>query len=328
MNRDHPGFFSLFAGIFLCLFWTVNVLSDERKTIQSKGKDGCLQAKEKYSEGVGSMNYHERRAAFQLAVDLCPSYAEAHVNLADALEQLGLMSKQNFNGVKEGNRLLDLATRHYKRALEINPDIVAARVGLADVYMVQGRFPLAAENYRTAIKSRPDFFGLEARLRDAETRIQSPPTGVRKAEQITMTARESNMDKMYKTMGFESYVIKDTDRQSFDNILFEGWSSAIRPGEPITQLNEIGKALSSKDLESFRFIIEGHANAVGESDRNMQLSNDRAEAVKDYLIKNFSIDPDRLITQGFGFTRPKHTPSTDAQNRRVEIVFFREEGQK
>ena len=325
MNRDHPGFFSLFAAIFFCLFWTVNVLSEEIKTIQPTARDGCLQAKEKYAEGVGSMNYHERRVAFQRAVDLCPSYAEAHVNLADALEQLGLMAKQNFNGVKEGNRLLDLATRHYKRALEINPDIVAARVGLADVYMVQGRFPLAAENYRTAIKLRPDFFGLEARLREAETRIQSSPAGVRKAEQITRTARESNMDKMYKTMGFESYVIKDTDRQSFDNILFEGWSADIRPGEPISQLNEIGKALSSKEMESFRFVIEGHANAVGEFERNMTLSNARAGAVRDYLVRNFGIDPGRLITQGFGFTRPKHTPDTAPLNRRVEIVFFRDE---
>ena len=328
MNRTHPRIFLFLLACLLCLIWSVNSFSQVKKKPSPSEGAGCVEARSKYEEGVKLMNYNERRAAFQKAVDLCPSYAEAHGNLADALENLGLIARQSFRGVKEGNRLLDLAVMHYLKAIEINPDLVAARVGLADVYMAQGRYPLAAENYRMAIRARPDFFGLEGRLGEAESRGQSATAGIKKAEQITRATRESNMDKMYKTMGFESYVVKDTDRQSFDNILFEGWSSAIRPGEPITQLNEIGKALSSKDLESFRFIIEGHANAVGESDRNMQLSNDRAAAVKDYLTKNFSIDPDRLITQGFGFTRPKHTPSTDAQNRRVEIVFFREEGQK
>lgn len=328
MNRTHPRIFLFLLACLLCLIWSVNSFSQVKKKPSLTDGAGCAEARLKYEEGVKLMNYNERRAAFQKAVELCPNYAEAHGNLADAFENLGLMAKQEFRGVREGNRLLDLAVRHYSRALEINPDLVAARVGIADVYMAQGRYPLAAENYRMAIKSRPDFFGLEGRLSEAETRGQGATAGIKKAEQITQATRESNMDKMYKTMGFESYVIKDTDRQSFDNILFEGWSSAIRSGEPITQLNEIGKALSSKDLESFRFVIEGHANAVGESDRNMQLSNDRAAAVKDYLIRNFSIDSNRLITQGFGFTRPKHTPSTDAQNRRVEIVFFREEGQK
>jgi OOP family OmpA-OmpF porin len=129
-------------------------------------------------------------------------------------------------------------------------------------------------------------------------------------------------------MGIEDYTVADTARQSFNNILFEGWSSAIRPGEPVNQLNEIGKALASKEMSSFKFIIEGHANAAGPFDRNMVVSNERAAAVKEYLVKNYRIDPSRIITQGFGYNSPKHNPATDALNRRVEIVFFNEENKK
>ncbi len=290
--------------------------------------DKCSSAREKYNEGVKLLNYEARRSAFQKAVELCPSYAEAHVNLADAFEHLGLMRKENFNGVQEANKLLDQAARHYSRAIELKPDLIAARLGLADVLMAQGRYPLAAENYKKALKSEPRFQGLETRLHEAERRASLVTEGIKKSSEIITEAKESNLQTMYKTMGFEDYVIKDSDRQSFNNILFEGWSSAIRPGEPINQLNEIGKALSSKEMSSFRFIIEGHANAVGESDRNMNLSNDRARAVKEYLVKNFGIDQDRMITQGFGYTRPKHDPATNALNRRVEIVFFHEDDKK
>jgi outer membrane protein OmpA-like peptidoglycan-associated protein len=299
----------------------------ENKSSMPSEVDKCSAAKGKYNEGVKLLNYETRRAAFQKAVELCPSYAEAHVNLADALEHLGLMTKQNFKGVQEANKLLDEAIHHYNKAIELKPDLVAARLGLADVFMAQGRYPLAAENYRKALNSQPRFQGLETRLHEAERRASLVTEGVKKASEIASQAQKSNLQSMFKTMGFEDYVIKDSDRQSFNNILFEGWSSAIRPGEPINQLNEIGKALSSKEMSSYKFIIEGHANAVGEFDRNMNLSNERANAVKEYLSKNFGIDKDRMTTQGFGYTRPKHNPPTDAMNRRVEIVFF-DEGNK
>jgi len=291
------------------------------------GQD-CSAARVKYAEGVKLLNYKERLAAFQKAVDLCPTYAEAHVNLADAFEHLGLITKENFNGVQEANKLLDQAVRHYTRAIELKPDLVAPRLGLADVYMSQGRYPLAVENYKKVLKSQPAFPGLEDRLREAENRVRSHKEGLKEASEITKQAQKANLKSMYKTMGFEDFVIKDSDRQSFNNILFEGWSAAIRSGEPINQLNEIGKALSSGEMSSFKFIIEGHANSVGEFERNMNLSNERARAVKEYLVKNYGVNPDRMITQGFGYTRPKHDPATDSLNRRVEIVFFNEDNKK
>jgi outer membrane protein OmpA-like peptidoglycan-associated protein len=322
---SHLFYLSLLA-LIVCSTWVGFSWAESSKAL-IKGED-CSAARVKYAEGVKLLNYEERLAAFQKAVELCPSYAEAHVNLADAFEHLGLMRKENFKGVQQANKLLDDAVHHYTRAIELKPDLVAARLGLADVLMAQGRYPLAAENYRKALKLEPRFQGLETRLHEADRRSGLVTERVKKASEITAEARESNLQTMYKTMGFEDYVIKDSDRQSFNNILFEGWSSAIRTGEPINQLNEIGKALSSKELSSFRFIIEGHANAVGEFDRNMKLSNDRARAVKEYLVRNFGIDQDRMITQGFGYTRPKHDPATNALNRRVEIVFFHEEDKK
>ena len=68
--------------------------------------------------------------------------------------------------------------------------------------------------------------------------------------------------------------------------------------------------------------IEGHTDLVGGDEFNLVLSEKRAEAVKDYLVASMRMDPDRIVTRGYGKTQPLVTEGdADAQapNRRVEI---------
>jgi outer membrane protein OmpA-like peptidoglycan-associated protein len=320
-----------------CLVLTMTVLCaaipgmtmEPRSGIESKG-DKCSAAREKYIEGVKLTNYVARREAFLQAVGLCPSYAEAHVNLADALEKLGVAEKAKFNeeNVKNANKLLDDAVKHYSIALSLKPNLVAAYIGLGDVYVFRGSYPLAIEQYKKALKVKPNQLGVEARLKGLEGLARAGSSELKTGPQIIRDVKERNLTSVIKTMGIEDYTVADTARQSFNNILFDGWSSTIKKGDPIRQLNEIGTALTSQEMSLYKFVIEGHANKVGEFDENMVLSNNRAAAVKEYLVKNFKIDPGRIITQGFGYNAPKYNPPTDAQNRRVEIVFFHEDTKK
>jgi fibro-slime domain-containing protein len=74
---------------------------------------------------------------------------------------------------------------------------------------------------------------------------------------------------------------------------------------------------------SLRLRIEGHTDATGDAAYNRDLSQRRADAVKAYLVRTFSIDPSRLTTQGFGPDRPVATNATSDgrfKNRRVELV--------
>ncbi|MDO7883777.1 OmpA family protein [Hymenobacter cheonanensis] len=66
-----------------------------------------------------------------------------------------------------------------------------------------------------------------------------------------------------------------------------------------------------------RLRIAGHTDRVGESNKNQQLSEQRAEAVKAYLVQA-GVAPGRLSTVGYGDTRPLY-PAPDARNRRVEV---------
>ena len=69
--------------------------------------------------------------------------------------------------------------------------------------------------------------------------------------------------------------------------------------------------------------IEGHTDNSGTLERNVELSRQRANAVKQYLIAN-NIAANRIIVTFFGALNPivpNDTESNRAKNRRVNIVF-------
>jgi len=98
-------------------------------------------------------------------------------------------------------------------------------------------------------------------------------------------------------------------------------SYRIRPGA-YDLLNELGKALSRRELQGQSFYVNGHTDSDGPQSYNLDLSLNRAQAVKDYLVGNFDIPPRRLNVRGYGEAMPvaENTSSANKQlNRRVEI---------
>lgn len=68
--------------------------------------------------------------------------------------------------------------------------------------------------------------------------------------------------------------------------------------------------------------IEGHTDNVGKSTPNIVLSEKRANNVKKVLVK-YGVDPKKVTTKGYGFTRPKATNTTEEgkqKNRRALVV--------
>jgi len=103
-------------------------------------------------------------------------------------------------------------------------------------------------------------------------------------------------------------------------ILFDVNSDKIRP-ESYGTLKDIANVLNENS--SVRVKIIGHTDADGDDKSNMDLSKRRAEAVKNILIKEFSIDASRLEPDGKGESQPvdsNTTPEGKANNRRVEFV--------
>jgi outer membrane protein OmpA-like peptidoglycan-associated protein len=106
-------------------------------------------------------------------------------------------------------------------------------------------------------------------------------------------------------------------------ILFDSGKATFQKGT-YTVLQSITSIL--KEYPYSRFMIEGHCDSDGSNELNQTLSENRAAAVKNYLIEN-GIAADRLRSTGFGETKPIATNKTakgKAMNRRVEISLIKE----
>jgi outer membrane protein OmpA-like peptidoglycan-associated protein len=107
-----------------------------------------------------------------------------------------------------------------------------------------------------------------------------------------------------------------------DKIFFEFGKSRILPqSDPL--LKNVAELLA-KFPEVKRIRIEGHTDDVGGDDVNLELSQKRAESVRDARVKTAG-GPDRLETKGYGKSKPLEPGVTDAareRNRRVEFVIL------
>ncbi|MGL4324733.1 MAG: OmpA family protein [Beijerinckiaceae bacterium] len=82
-------------------------------------------------------------------------------------------------------------------------------------------------------------------------------------------------------------------------------------------LDEFANALRDPRLKSFSFAVEGHTDARGTDDHNLDLSRRRAEAVVRYLEAK-GVERARVMPKAFGSAQPRTTDPMDATNRRVE----------
>lgn len=71
-------------------------------------------------------------------------------------------------------------------------------------------------------------------------------------------------------------------------------------------------------------VVEGHTDAQGSDSANLILSQDRADAVKQYIVTNFGRNPERISSIGYGEARPvanNETADGRARNRRIDLVI-------
>lgn len=107
-------------------------------------------------------------------------------------------------------------------------------------------------------------------------------------------------------------------RVRLDNVQFEFDKATLLPGYE-KELDKLIELMT--DFPFLRVEIEGHTDDQGSDAYNLKLSDDRAKAVVDYLLKK-KVDASRLTWKGYGESKPLK-PNTDeanrAVNRRVEF---------
>lgn len=118
-------------------------------------------------------------------------------------------------------------------------------------------------------------------------------------------------------------IVKDQPQPISSQVALQiqfAFGSAQLTPQAMMVLCELGKAINSKELSSYRFLIVGYTDAIGSPYANQILSERRAWAVVSFLEANFPIEPGRLIAAGMGatdFADPNNP--CNCINRRVEI---------
>ncbi|MDR2386941.1 MAG: OmpA family protein [Deltaproteobacteria bacterium] len=104
------------------------------------------------------------------------------------------------------------------------------------------------------------------------------------------------------------------------NILFE-FDKDVLTSEARDVLNTLGRALTSQELAGSRFRLEGHTDAKGSYEYNLDLSRRRALSVQRFLMENYQIGSNQLPIEGLGESQPlPNIDPEDGRNRRVEVV--------
>jgi outer membrane protein OmpA-like peptidoglycan-associated protein len=106
---------------------------------------------------------------------------------------------------------------------------------------------------------------------------------------------------------------------NLSDVLFDTGSANLKTGTREKLAKVSGILLSHRGL---KLQVEGHTDSVGSADYNQRLSENRADAVRAYLVEQ-GIAPNSIGTAGFGETAPvasNDTPAGRQQNRRVELI--------
>ncbi len=110
---------------------------------------------------------------------------------------------------------------------------------------------------------------------------------------------------------------------TLDNVYFDTGKATLK-SESYPELNELFEYLSLKKTTIVE--ISGHTDDVGSDSDNLDLSQRRAETVRNYLIKK-GIAADRIQARGYGETQPvaeNTTAEGKAKNRRTEVRLIKE----
>jgi len=128
-------------------------------------------------------------------------------------------------------------------------------------------------------------------------------------DQVRLQARDAEIAKL-----------KFKEVMTLGDVLFDTGGSNLKSGG-VQQLYPLVEYLKNNDKTMVK--IEGHTDSRGSSAYNLNLSQMRAEAVRNFLITS-GISPQRISAEGMGEASPVATNSTSAgrqQNRRVAVFI-------
>jgi outer membrane protein OmpA-like peptidoglycan-associated protein len=291
---------------------------------------------------TASLKLGLRTGALPLLLVICGGCASQHVPppaLTDAREEFlraknGLAMQLDPTDVHEA----DVALQRAEQAFRDDPDEATTK----DLAVIADRRALIAESEAASIRSQQDAMAAKqqaaaltaeqlqnARGQLGQTRQALGQTQMQLQEQQASSAAQAQQlrDLQSKLKDARDTIakiaaVKDDDRGMVitlqGEVLFKTGKWDLKAGA-MAKLDPIASALRGKKQP---IVVYGYTDNVGATDMNMDLSQKRATAVRDYLVTR-GIPQDLITSQGKGPADPISDNSSvegRAANRRVELV--------
>lgn len=171
---------------------------------------------------------------------------------------------------------------------------------------------------------------LDASELQAAALLQDAAIARQEAELSQQQAREAEVHANELEAQLKELNAKKTDRGlviTLNEVLFDPNGAELKPGSTrrLQKLADFLKKYPDRQAE-----IEGHTDNTGNPEHNRDLSERRANAVREVLV-SMGVSPDRITTQGYGPESPiasNATPAGRQMNRRVEVILSGEEPER
>lgn len=167
-------------------------------------------------------------------------------------------------------------------------------------------------------------------LRAEITRLQEKYEVVREEASTTGAELAKKAEKEAKIEQVKSLFSPSEAKVNFDGenlvvrlhgLNFPSGKSIIQP-EYFSLLSRVQEAI--KIFSDRHILLEGHTDSQGNSATNKRLSEERASAVREYIIANMGISREQITSIGYGSEKPVASNKTSegrAQNRRIDVVI-------
>jgi outer membrane protein OmpA-like peptidoglycan-associated protein len=198
----------------------------------------------------------------------------------------------------------------------------------ADAELRAGEEKLIAQQRTTLDEERQELSETERARMDAERdkKVANQQLGVERQARAAADAKAADAEQRVKDAQIalaKLAAVKEEERGMVitlsGSVLFASNQATLLP-EAMDRLSQVADALMS--TKERNIIIEGHTDSRGGDSYNVELSQRRAEAVREFLVRR-GYEPDRIQARGMGKARPiadNANAEGRANNRRVEIV--------
>jgi outer membrane protein OmpA-like peptidoglycan-associated protein len=232
----------------------------------------------------------------------------------------------------------DLALRRAEKAWNDSPDDPST----IDIALIADRKALIAQAEADAMQAQQQAkdakaqydANRDAQLHSAQGQLNQTQAALGQTQVQLQQTQQEAADQKKKLEDLEAKLkdardtiakiaaVKDDERGMVitlqGEVLFKTGKYNLKPAA-MAKLDEIAEALKGKEQP---IVVDGFTDTVGQRDFNMTLSQNRAQAVRDYLVSK-GLPQDLVTAKGFGPDQPVADNTSvegRAQNRRVEIV--------